>query len=126
MHGRRGPLFCAAFAVLVLGLLTRPARAFLPAEVTGNVGDALYALLVFLLVALAFPRLVPMRVFALAFGFCALVETSQLYQAAWINALRHTLLGGLILGYGFSWGDLAAYFVGALAGYAFWHMGKKV
>ena len=97
----------------MLGLLTRPARAFLPVVVTGNLGDALYALLVYLLLALAFVRLPPVRIFASAFAFCALVEISQLYQAAWINAVRHTLLGGLVLGYGFSWGDIAAYLAGA-------------
>ena len=111
-------MLCAALGVLLLGLLTRPARHFLPGVVTGNLGDALYALLVYLLIALAFPRLPPLRVSAGAFLFCALVETSQLYQAGWINVVRHTTLGDLVLGYGFSWGDLFAYLAGA--GLGFW------
>ena len=37
---------------------------------------------------------------------------SQLYHAPWIDSIRHTTLGGLILGYGFLWSDLACYAVG--------------
>lgn len=114
---KRGPYFFALLLVLVLGLLTHPARHFLPGAVTGNVGDALYALMAYLLLALVFPRLPPVRVFAGAFAFCALVETTQLYQSFWINTIRHTLIGGLILGYGFSWGDMAAYLAGASLGF---------
>ena len=121
----RGRLILAALGTLFLGLLTRPARRFLPAEVTGNLGDGLYALLVFLLIALVFPRLASRRVFAAAFGFCVLVECSQLYQAPQVNALRHTLLGGLVLGYGFSWGDIAAYFAGASAGLVIYQTGPR-
>ena len=51
---------------------------------------------------------------ALAFSFA--IEFSQLYQADWINALRRTTLGGLILGYGFLWSDLVCYTVGILIG----------
>ena len=51
---------------------------------------------------------------ALAFSFA--VEISQLYQADWINAIRHTTLGGLVLGFGFLWSDLLCYGVGVLLG----------
>ena len=41
-----------------------------------------------------------------------LVETSQLYHATWIDSIRQTTLGGLVLGFGFLWTDLACYAVG--------------
>ena len=51
--------------------------------------------------------------------FAFLIESSQLYQAPWLNALRDTRLGGLILGYGFLWSDLVCYTVGIGIGYGF-------
>ena len=36
---------------------------------------------------------------AAALLFSYAIEFSQLYQAEWINALRHTALGGLVLGF---------------------------
>ena len=47
---------------------------------------------------------------ALLFSFA--IETSQLSRAAWLETLRHTTLGALILGHGFLWSDLAAYSAG--------------
>jgi hypothetical protein len=48
----------------------------------------------------------------LALSFSVLIEMSQIYHAPWIDSIRHTTLGGLVLGYGFLWGDLACYAVG--------------
>ena len=39
-------------------------------------------------------------------------ETSQLYHAPWIDRIRATTLGGLVLGFGFLWSDIACYTVG--------------
>lgn len=52
--------------------------------------------------------------FALTAGllFCFAIEFSQLYKAPWINELRHTLFGRLVLGEGFLWSDLLCYVVG--------------
>jgi hypothetical protein len=49
---------------------------------------------------------------ALAF----LVEISQLYHAPWIDAIRQTTLGGLVLGFGFLRTDLVCYSVGVMIG----------
>ena len=51
---------------------------------------------------------------AITFSFA--IEFSQLYQAPWINNLRHTKLGGLVLGYGFLTSDLICYTVGIAIG----------
>ena len=48
--------------------------------------------------------------------FCYLIEISQLYHATWIDNIRRTTLGGLILGYGFLWSDLVAYSLGIVVG----------
>lgn len=44
--------------------------------------------------------------------FSFAIEFSQLYQAPWINEVRHTLFGRLVLGEGFLWSDLLCYLVG--------------
>ena len=48
--------------------------------------------------------------YALSFSYC--IEISQLYQADWINAIRGTTLGALVLGHGFLWSDILCYTVG--------------
>ena len=47
---------------------------------------------------------------ALLVAFC--VELSQLYHAPWIDQLRATRLGGLLLGFSFVGSDLLCYGVG--------------
>ena len=67
---------------------------------------------------------------SLIFSFC--IEFSQLYQAEWINGIRATLIGGLILGKGFLWIDLVRYTVGSMLSYGVdqwfnreqYHLGK--
>lgn len=51
-------------------------------------------------------------VFLISLLFCYFIEVSQLYQASWINNLRNTTIGGLILGHGFLWSDILAYTFG--------------
>ena len=46
------------------------------------------------------------------------IETSQLYHAPWIDGIRQTTLGGLVLGFGFLWTDLICYTVGIILGVA--------
>jgi hypothetical protein len=101
-----------ALLVLCLGLATRPLRHVLPPGVAENAGDTLWAVFVYLLAAILWNR-APTRTLALGVGiFSAGIETSQLYHAPWIDRIRATTLGGLILGYGFAWGDLLCYLVG--------------
>lgn len=68
--------------------------------------------MVFLGLALLFPRAHtwPLAATALAVAFA--VEFAQLHQAPWINAIRATTLGHLALGSTFFWPDLLAYMVG--------------
>lgn len=110
-----------AYAVLSLGtiaigLASRQFQAALPAWVGAYAGDALWALLVFWLVGVGRPRWGRWQVAAVALGFAFLIEASQLYQAPWLNALRTTTPGHLVLGQGFRWSDLLCYTLGVLAG----------
>ena len=51
-----------------------------------------------------------------AIVFCYFIEFTQLYHAPWIDDIRKTALGGLILGYGFLWSDILAYSIGVAVG----------
>lgn len=107
----------AATLTVALGLLTR-ADLPLPALVAAYGGDTLYATLVYLLVALVWARWPMARVAAMALALCYAVELSQLARAPWLDALRATLPGRLVLGAGFLWSDLVCYAVGVLLGAA--------
>ena len=73
-------------------------------------------MMVFWGIGFLFSKMAAAKVMLAALVFSFAIEFSQLYQADWINVLRHTTLGGLILGYGFLWSDLVCYTVGILIG----------
>jgi hypothetical protein len=113
---RRLTYLIAALLAVALGLASRHFRSSLPTFLAHYAGDSLWALMVFFLVSCLWPsRPVALRA-AVALSFAFLIETSQLYHAPWIDSLRATRLGGLVLGFGFLWSDLACYAVGVAFG----------
>jgi len=104
--------------VVVAGLASRRFRADLPPWVGEYAGDALWALAVFVLLGLVFPRMTTGRAALIAGGVSLAVELSQLYQAPWLNAVRATTSGALLLGHGFLWTDLPSYAAGVTIGAA--------
>ncbi|MFN9911273.1 MAG: DUF2809 domain-containing protein [Pirellulaceae bacterium] len=88
----------------------------MPAFLAEYAGDTLWALMLFLLVStLLAGRPVRARA-AISLALAFLVEISQLYHAQWIDSIRQTTLGGLVLGFGFLWTDLVCYSVGIATG----------
>jgi len=63
-------------------------------------------------VGVLWPAMSPYRRGGLALGICAVGEFSQRYHAPWLDALRATTAGRLVLGSGFDARDLAAYAAG--------------
>lgn len=104
------------FVVVVLGLLARKWAAYLPEIINLYLGDALWALMVYLLIRAVFVDWKAGKTAIAGLVFCLLIELSQLYQAPWINSIRQTTLGALVLGFGFLWSDLLAYTLGIVAG----------
>ena len=102
----------AALIVVTLGLVSRKMVNHLPEIVNMYLGDALWALMIYLYVAIIFKTLSIKRVAISSLLFCYLIELSQLYHAPWIDQIRNTRLGGLILGFGFLWSDILAYTMG--------------
>jgi hypothetical protein len=99
-----------------LGLGSRRYARHLPGFVATYAGDTLWALALFLFLGLILPRVATGRVAALALTLSLLDELGQLYHAPWIDAVRQTTLGGLVLGFGFLWSDLICYAVGISLG----------
>jgi hypothetical protein len=84
----------------------------LPGFIAAYSGDTLWALAAYLGTGLVLPRASTRTIALLAMIFSVAIELSQLYHAPWIDSIRHTTLGGLILGFGFLWSDLSCYAVG--------------
>jgi hypothetical protein len=111
---RRNPLVQITLIALaaVLGIGSRRYAPALPGFVATYAGDTLWALAAFAGVGLLLPRASTRKVGLLAMAFSIGIELSQLYHAPWIDSIRQTTLGGLILGFGFLWSDLACYAAG--------------
>ena len=58
----------------------------------------------------------------MALSFAWAVEFSQLYHAPWIEAVRATFPGRLVLGATFKWPDLVAYLIGIALGAVVEHL----
>jgi hypothetical protein len=99
-------------ATMLLGLASRRWPELLPGFVAAYAGDALWAAMVYWIGALVWPALSRKRLAGGALGVAVLVEVSQLYRAPWIDAVRASRVGALVLGRGFLWGDLVCYAVG--------------
>lgn len=104
----------AILTVILLGLASRRFPWLVPTFLHDYPGDAFWATAAYLGSILIWPgiriRFAAAAALAISFG----VEISQLYHAAWIDAIRDTLFGRLILGSGFDGIDLVAYALGVL------------
>jgi hypothetical protein len=100
--------------IVTVGLLSR--RFPLPGVFEEHTGDALYATAAFCLFALLAPAAGGAWLAAVAFGFAAAIELSQLLTWPWLQQLRATRGGALLLGQGFVAADFPAYAIGALLG----------
>ena len=118
MNTKRNRLLYAMFTILViiLGLSSRKFAFALPALLNDYLGDALWALMIFIGFGFLFPKIEMKKLAFISLIFCYGIEVSQLYHAEWIDSIRATTLGGLVLGYGFLWNDLVAYIIGVGVG----------
>jgi len=105
-------LFCAA----LFGLLIRTKAEYFPTLFATYAPDVLWAFLVFALVVIFASRLTATKATIIALAIAYFMECSQLYQAPFINSIRDTRVGGLLLGHGFLWSDLLCYTVGIALG----------
>lgn len=103
---------CIFLTVIVLGIGSRAFADQLPLFVSRHFGDALWGSMVYFGFRVLFTEQKKLHSLILSLIFSFGIEFSQLYQEVWMNSLRSTLVGGLILGKGFLWIDLLRYTVG--------------
>lgn len=108
--------FIITIIIMLMGLLSRKFMFIFPRNIAPFVGDMLWAMMIYFGFRFLFPKLNITKSLVLAFLFSFSIEISQLYQAQWINNIRNTIIGGLILGHGFLFEDLISYSIGIILG----------
>lgn len=102
--------------VIAVGFVWRSGLIPLPCWLSNHGGDALWALMVFVVMGFLLPRSSTWVVAVLALLVAWSVEFSQLYHAPWMEMIRASLPGRLMFGTTFLWLDLPAYAVGVAFG----------
>ncbi len=121
---RRGFRVIALVLTIAVGLASRKIQSPLPWAVQKELGDVLWAMAAYWLIAVLRPGWAMSRVAILAAVLAMASECSQLSHAAWLESLRHYRLGHLLLGSGFSWLDMAMYPLGAAIAWAIDRMSR--
>lgn len=111
--------------VIIVGLTSRKLKPILPAFFNANAGDTLWALMVFLIFGFLYKKSSTIKNAVKAILFSYAIEISQLYHAHWIDNVRTTALGGLVLGSTFSFSDIVCYSIGILIGLLIEMVGYK-
>lgn len=111
---RRMILGALLLLVIAAGLGSRRYGDALPDFVAANAGDLLWTVAVYLTLAILAPTCSPVKLGLSALAISFAVEFSQLIDVAWLNAIRKTLPGRLLLGAGFLGIDLLRYLAGAV------------
>lgn len=97
-----------------IGLATRKMPQYFPAIISTYGGDILWAALFFFLLRAIFPQQSKYKLALINYAFGLLIEVSQLYHALWIDDIRRTFLGKMLLGFGFMWSDVLCYAIGTV------------
>ena len=113
-HNLRIAYFIAVVFTILLGLASRKYSHLLLLFAAQNAGDILWSMMVYFGFRCLLVRKSLLTAIWLSFLLSFEIEFSQLYQEDWINQIRNTLLGTLILGKGFLIVDLIRYTVGII------------
>jgi glycopeptide antibiotics resistance protein len=121
---KRHPFFQYRFALLIciiiivpVGYIVRFAKEPGPLWLHDFLGAIAYEIFWILLYAFFFPKASSRwTAIGVCLATCAL-EFLQLWQPPFLQAIRATLPGRLVLGNSFTWSDFISYFVGSFAGW---------
>jgi hypothetical protein len=114
---RSRPIYAVLTALVIgTGLLWRSGRLPLSGSLAKYGGDSLWSLVVFLCFGFVFRRSSTWRISLGAVCFAWSIEFLQLYHAPWIDGIRSTRPGQLVLGSSFNSPDLIAYVAGITVG----------
>ncbi len=117
MTGYRRKLLLSIVCIVPFGLMTKFYRGPGQGWLNDAFGGVPYEIFWMLIVAYLWPRLPPRTVALLVFAVTCLVEFLQLWQPAWLQTIRATLPGRLVLGNAFTWSDFLYYAIGCWLGW---------
>ncbi len=110
-------LLISIIVIIPLGYVVRFSRGPAPEWFNDSFGSIAYEVFWILLVVLILPRFSQIRAaVAVCLATCG-VEFLQLWTPPFLQAMRATLPGRLILGNHFTWSDFISYFVGSFLGW---------
>jgi uncharacterized membrane protein len=112
----RAALLLTIVIIIPLGYWLRfsPLLPWWVADISGSLA---YQILCIAIVQFCFPKVSIAKTAIGVFLFSCAIEFLQLYQPAWLQAIRATLLGRLILGNTFLWEDFPPYALGCGLGW---------
>ncbi len=116
LKSKRLTYIALSVVTVTCGLFSRSSLLSMPDFISTYAGDVLWAMLVFWLFCIIAPGGKTWQLCISAIMFSFVIEFSQFYHAPWIDNIRCTKLGGLILGFGFRSSDLACYLIGIFLG----------
>lgn len=113
-------IYCASATglLMIAGLFSRSAY-FPEGFIKTYIGDTIWAAMIFFGFGFIFHRLRGRQILIRSLFFCYVIEFLQFYHAPWIDSIRNTTIGGLILGFDFAWTDLVCYTIGVVLAYLF-------
>ena len=110
-------IYFSLFSITIgLGLMSKKFNLYLPDWLNLYLGDSLWGLMIFFAISFILVSYSLKKIVLLSLVVCYTVEFSQLYHANWIDKIRNTRVGHLILGNVFVWSDLVAYTLGIILG----------
>jgi hypothetical protein len=95
-----------------LAIATRTHSQWFYPIVTKYGGDTIWAAMFLFLLRVFFTKILLWKLALFGYALGVADEILQLYQAPWVQAIRQTKLGGLLLGFGFLWSDIVCYAIG--------------
>jgi hypothetical protein len=115
--------------VIAIGLATHKMPQMFPDFTAKFGGDTLWASTAYLILVFLFPKIKPQKSAVIALLFSYSIELSRLYHAVWIDNVRGSTLGSLVLRHGFLWSDVVCYTVGVcvvfICDFYFWKLNSK-
>ncbi|MCP5023168.1 MAG: DUF2809 domain-containing protein [bacterium] len=115
-HNPRQSYGISLFATLAIGVATQFVEGASLEWIARHLGGTFYVLLWIFLTLTAFPKWRAPVVCAAALFATILVECAQLSHPAWLEAIRSTRPGRLLLGSDYDWMDFPYYGLGYLVG----------
>ena len=117
MKTYRRIVFGMLIAITLLGFATKFYQGSLQFWLNNSFSSIFYEMFWIFLVALIWPRFSPGWVAFWVFAVTSALEFMQLWKPPFLQAIRATLIGRLLLGTSFVWSDFLYYAIGCTLGW---------